>query len=663
MKIIFIGCLILVCLTATAQTGNVGIGTTTPQRKLHLIRGSAIGGVYHADASLIIESNSHNYLQFSNFGSLSSGIFSGTGLTAQRSGIKFEPDSAILFSAGGAANRMMLDNTGFLGLNTFPPKTRLHVSNGTSGNTTTSPSRVATFEDNVSSYIQLLNPNASESGIIAGNASTLTKSAITFTADSALGFSTGGFLSSRMLLDNKGFLGIGINAPTTKLHVSNGASGNTTIASSRTATFEDNSSAYIQLLTPSANESGLLAGNASTLIKSGIVFTADSSINLRSGGNTTRIRIDNEGSIVFSGPAILPSSGITPPVTTNGNRVIWWSDRAAFRVGGLTNPVWPESSLGKWSFSSGFNTHALADYAAVFGRGTDALGEGSIAMGTNTNALGNYSFAGGNSSDAAGNNSFAFGRIAKTGGDNSISVGDETLASGDYSAAFGYRDTASGYCSGGFGLSNNAKGDFSFTIGYGLVAKPFGTIVIGSYNAINPNSSTVPSPFAPVFVVGVGDDNNNRDNGFEVYRGGLVRVGGLDVNSYVESNLTPGIDDNYQLGNSTHRWREVWSANPVLQSSDVRLKSNIQPLQYGLQTVLAMKPVSYKIKTNLQNTELGFLAQDMEKLVPEVVVSPEDDGMKAMKYSSLLPVLVQAIQDQQKIIEGLEKRIQQLEKK
>lgn len=559
----------LVGLATIAQTGNVGIGTTAPQRKLH-VQTFPSGGTFHPNATVVMESNTINFLQFSNSVTASSGILSGTNLTQQRSSIFFNPDSSIKFTAGGTLNSMYLDNTGFLGINTISPTSRLHVSNGASGNSTISSSRIATFEDNATSYIQLLNPNS--------------------------------------------------------------------------------------------NETGILAGNASTLIKSGIVFAADSSISFRTGGNSTRIRVEKEGSIIFNAPTTLPTSAITPPIASNGNRLVWWADKAALRVGGISSPPWSESSLGKWTISAGLNTAAIGDYSVSVGNNTDAAGDAAFATGNNTSATADYSFAGGDNSASSGKSSFAYGRIAKTGGDYSISVGNETLSSGTHSSSFGYRDTASGYCSGGFGLANNAKGDFSFTAGYGLVAKPFGTFVVGSYNAINNNSSTAPSPYAPVFVVGVGDDENTRDNGFEVYRDGTVRVGNLDVNSYVASNLTPSIDDFYKLGTSTKRWKEVWSANPFLQSSDVRLKTNITPLRYGLQTVLAMKPVSYKMKSDMQSIEIGFLAQDMEKLVPEVVVSPENDGLKAMKYSSLIPVLVQAIQDQQKIIESLENRIKLLEK-
>jgi hypothetical protein len=568
MKIILAATLMLFNIVLNAQTGNVGIGVSTPQSRLH-VRTLSSGGTFHPNATAVLESNTINFLQFSNSVTASSGILSGTNLTQQRSSIFFNPDSSIRFTAGGTVNSMLLDNTGFLGINTTSPTSRLHVSNGASGNSSISSSRIATFEDNATAYIQLLNPNA--------------------------------------------------------------------------------------------NESGILAGNASTLIKAGIVFAADSSISIRTGGNGTRIRVENEGSVIFNAPTTLPTLP-TAPIASNGNRLVWWADKAALRVGGISNPPWSESSLGSWSLSAGYNTDAIGNYAVATGNGTQAVGDASFTTGINSITSGDYSFAGGNSSIASGIHSFAFGHTAKTGGSNSISVGFETVANGAYSFAIGNSDTASALYSGALGTESSAKGQSSFVIGTGLTAKPYGTIIVGSYNEISNLSSSSPSASAPVFVVGIGADNNTRKNGLEVYRDGTASVGNLDVNSFVTSNLTPSIDDFNKLGTSAKRWKEIWSANPFLQSSDVRLKTNIAPVRYGLQTVLAMKPVSYNMKSNMQSVELGFLAQDMEKLVPEVVVSPENDGLKAMKYSSLIPVLVQAIQDQQKTIEVLENRIKLLEK-
>jgi hypothetical protein len=50
----------------------------------------------------------------------------------------------------------------------------------------------------------------------------------------------------------------------------------------------------------------------------------------------------------------------------------------------------------------------------------------------------------------------------------------------------------------------------------------------------------------------------------------------------------------------------------------------------------------------MQGKQIGFIAQDVEKILPSIVVTePNADKTKGMKYSELIPVLVKAIQEQQ----------------
>jgi hypothetical protein len=91
------------------------------------------------------------------------------------------------------------------------------------------------------------------------------------------------------------------------------------------------------------------------------------------------------------------------------------------------------------------------------------------------------------------------------------------------------------------------------------------------------------------------------------------------------------------------------------------LKKDIQQLKYGLPEVLSMKPVSYIMRDDKEGEiKLGLIAQDVLKLVPEVV---SNDGSKdnylGMNYTELVPVLIKAIQDQQKIIDDLKSKLNQ----
>ena len=96
-------------------------------------------------------------------------------------------------------------------------------------------------------------------------------------------------------------------------------------------------------------------------------------------------------------------------------------------------------------------------------------------------------------------------------------------------------------------------------------------------------------------------------------------------------------------------------------SSDRRLKDNIEGISYGLEAVKLLNPVSYvRNDRDTGATELGFIAQEVDEVVSEVV-SVKDDGYYGIDYERLIPVLTKAIQDPPDIIENLKSRMEQLE--
>ena len=103
-----------------------------------------------------------------------------------------------------------------------------------------------------------------------------------------------------------------------------------------------------------------------------------------------------------------------------------------------------------------------------------------------------------------------------------------------------------------------------------------------------------------------------------------------------------------------------------VNASDSRLKRDIQPMsKYGLSTVMQLKPVSYFYKADKTNhPEVGFIAQEVQKIVPEVVSGTEGDITKGetlgLSYGNLVPVLTKAIQEQQATIEAQQKQIDEL---
>ncbi len=103
-------------------------------------------------------------------------------------------------------------------------------------------------------------------------------------------------------------------------------------------------------------------------------------------------------------------------------------------------------------------------------------------------------------------------------------------------------------------------------------------------------------------------------------------------------------------------------ATGTYQSSDARLKRNVKDGQHGLSDLLKLRPVTFTWKNDKDDkTQLGLIAQDVAKVVPEVVV-PDHSGMLSINYVALVPVMLKAIQEQQKLIQQQEVRIADLER-
>ena len=88
----------------------------------------------------------------------------------------------------------------------------------------------------------------------------------------------------------------------------------------------------------------------------------------------------------------------------------------------------------------------------------------------------------------------------------------------------------------------------------------------------------------------------------------------------------------------------------VFNYSDLRAKTNITPVKYGLSTLSKLKPVNYQLLKDpsgrVNHQELGLLAQDVELLIPELVRT-DNEGKKLLNYTGLIPVLIKAIQELQ----------------
>lgn len=126
--------------------------------------------------------------------------------------------------------------------------------------------------------------------------------------------------------------------------------------------------------------------------------------------------------------------------------------------------------------------------------------------------------------------------------------------------------------------------------------------------------------------------------------------------------VIPDADNNWSCGSAARRWSAIYAANGTIQTSDIRLKKDIHDLPYGLKEVLQLKPVAYKWKDNTGGNKIGLIAQEVRKIVPEVVVGDESKENIGMNYAELVPVLINAIKEQEQNIKSQQQQIDLLKK-
>ena len=101
------------------------------------------------------------------------------------------------------------------------------------------------------------------------------------------------------------------------------------------------------------------------------------------------------------------------------------------------------------------------------------------------------------------------------------------------------------------------------------------------------------------------------------------------------------------------------SGGGFTNTSDARLKTDIVPVTNALVAVMKLNPVDYNKKesinaVNYNMKEMGFLAQDIRKIFPELVFEAKDTYKTlSVNYIALIPVLTKAIQEQQAQITDL----------
>ena len=254
------------------------------------------------------------------------------------------------------------------------------------------------------------------------------------------------------------------------------------------------------------------------------------------------------------------------------------------------------------------------------------------AIGYVTTATAEGAFASGRETEATGSSSTAMGYKVKANGDKSFAIGHLSEASGVTSTAMGYWTEANGDYSTSTGGGTKANGVNSTAMGYGSIASDYSSLVIGHWNLSGSTvtgSATAVNSANTLFVIGNGPTFQSKSDAFKVMANG---------DTTVSNDLTVGGD--------------------IVVSSDARLKANIVSLGSTLAKLLLIDGKRYTMKKNGKQ-KIGVLAQDIQKIFPELVTT-DDKDMLAVNYQGLVPVLINALKEQQSEIDELKEMFKEL---
>jgi hypothetical protein len=154
-----------------------------------------------------------------------------------------------------------------------------------------------------------------------------------------------------------------------------------------------------------------------------------------------------------------------------------------------------------------------------------------------------------------------------------------------------------------------------------------------------------------------------------VVRGLLLKCPNFNGNDgYLMIGARSGGDVAYMYSNGN--WTNLNNSYGAL--SDIKLKENIADATPKLEKINQVRVVTYNLKSDPSQKQIGVIAQELEQVFPSMVEETADRDAegneldtktKYVKYSVFVPILIKSIQEQQALITSLTARIEALEAK
>jgi hypothetical protein len=175
-------------------------------------------------------------------------------------------------------------------------------------------------------------------------------------------------------------------------------------------------------------------------------------------------------------------------------------------------------------------------------------------------------------------------------------------------------------------------------------------IVAGSKRVLTISDTEIRLPKVSNLAYIFGDntriEGTTRTNSLEIYR--PTTSGGYAICHFYSD-----------IGGTKAAKAYIWPDGTYYRLSDRNQKENIKPLEYGLNEVLMLNPVTHTwLYSDATRPSIGLIAQEVEEVLEELVNTSMDGDreIKALDYNGLIPVLIKSIQELNKKIEILESK-------
>jgi type II secretory pathway pseudopilin PulG len=499
--------------------------------------------------------------------------------------------------------------SGNVGVGTSTPLTNLHVEGPSAtinlaNNALNAGTLGIRFTHHQSSYGSL-----GKTAILSQATGAWSRSNLYFALNSVADGSVASVADSKLTILNSGNVGIGTTAPSTKLHVNDTASAGTTGIFQSNAGYVDlrfmnstSSSGYLQYI---GNNWNFFANSGGTPTMTITGATAPGRVGIGITNPATNLHIHHTGNspdaiVVGDNNTLTNTTGIYLRSTTEANIIRGSGAALIFRRGGVGGPE---------------------DMRII---------NGNVGIGTTSPA-------------------FKLG-VAETNGSNLEFAPNYTAGA---SAVQAYNRTTTAY----------DRLDF---IGAGFLFRVNGTTQMTMDTAGRVGIGTAPVGSNTLTVQGdvnIGGITNTRLRVRHV-DGKDTTTAGLD-NLYL--NYSSGTD--VYVGNpgvsaanlrvATDVYATRMHASSYLYTSDRRLKENFESISSPLAKVLKLRGLQFDWKKDGQR-EIGFIAQDVEKVVPELVETADND-LKSVKYGNITALLVEAFKDLKSLVDDLFSKDKELE--